>query len=287
MGNCPVIQDGRRRYPNSLYSPNEVKTVPDETTTREFRSWVTKTDFVSQQLPLGQYAVPVVPTVHLWYFNLAVLWQPLAAAMGVESESSSHVGLEMTMPQLRFARRFYLRMLLGAYLGVPGKDVALARGFRGKPVLDTDRHGHSLHFSLAKSGDRLLIGISGDAEIGVDLEVKGRKPRNALKLARRFFTKKESLAVRDLGVEQQDAEFMRIWACKEAVAKASGHGIANRFCRFSVQADEYSIPRVTEDPDHPPQSWQLALVMPEEGYLAAVAAQQEALRLQSFRIEGR
>lgn len=246
--------------------------------------WVTATEFVSQHLPLGQRAVPVVPAVHLWYFNLSTLWQSLASAIGDETYTSGNGAARMTMAQLRFARRFYLRMLLGAYLDVPGKDVVLDRSVRGKPVLNTARYGRNLHFSLAKSGERILIGISGDSEIGVDLEVKDRKPRNATSLARRFFTPAESRAVRALDVAHQDAEFMRIWACKEAVAKASGHGIANRFCRFTVQANEASPPRVTDDPDIPPESWRLALLIPEAGYLAAVAAQQPDLKLEAFQV---
>lgn len=256
----------------------------EDKTADDNKPWVTAAEFVSQRLPLGQRLVPVVPAVHLWYFNLGALWQTLASAIGDESATGPVEEVEMTMAQLRFARRFYLRMLLGAYLGVPGKDVALVRGFRGKPVLNTEVHGLGLHFSLAKSGNRLLIGISGESEIGVDLEVKDRKPKNALRLASRFFTSKESQAVRELDVERRDAEFMRIWSCKEAVAKASGHGIANRFCRFTVQASENSIPRVIEDPDLPPESWRLALVMPEDGYLAAVAARQSDLRFEAFLI---
>ena len=45
------------------------------------------------------------------------------------------------------------------------------------------------------------------------------------------------------------------------------------------------MPKVTHDPDLPVDHWRLALMVPEEGYLAAVAARQSDLQLQSFRIE--
>ena len=54
----------------------------DDTTACDHRPWVTPVESVPRQLPLGQYAVPEDPVVHLWYFNLATLLQPLAAAMG-------------------------------------------------------------------------------------------------------------------------------------------------------------------------------------------------------------
>lgn len=255
-------------------------------TAGDLASWATATEFVPQGLPLGPRTVPAEPGIHLWYFDLGELWQKLSGALAGEDVSDSQGVGAMTMPQLRFARRFYLRMLLGAYLGIPGKDVTMSAGPRGKPVLDTERHGQGLHFSLAKSGNRMLIGIAGDFEIGVDLESKDRKPRDALRLASRFFTARESEAVRQLAVAERDAEFMRIWACKEAVAKASGHGIANRFCRFSVRADRYSTPVVTDDPDLTADGWKLALFLPEDGFLAAVASRQSGMELQAFRVAG-
>jgi 4'-phosphopantetheinyl transferase len=261
-----------------------VKIVAENEAAVGMRPWLTEAEFIPQRLPLGRLTVPTEPTVHLWHLDLGNLWKTLSSALGEEGGDNTEHNHAMTMPQLRFARRFYLRMLLGAYLGVAGKDVALARGARGKPVLDVSRHGRNLHFSLAKSGQRVLIGISAESEVGVDLELKDRKPRNTPSLAKRFFTQREAQAICELDQAQRDAEFMRIWACKEAVAKASGHGIANRFCRFSVQATANSKPVVVEDPDHPVENWRLALVVPERDYLAAVAVRRSALELEGFRI---
>ena len=239
---------------------------------------------MAQSLPLGALTRPRSPLVHLWYLNLGRLWQDLSSALGGEAEAREARPEDMSMPQLRLARRFYLRMLLGAYLDVAGKDVSLVRGARGKPVLDTARHGTDLHFSLAKSGHRLLIGISGSAEVGVDLELKDRKPRNAPSLARRFFTPQEAEAICGLTATERDAAFMRTWACKEAVAKASGHGIANRFLRFTVDALGNRMPSVVADEDHDAAEWKLAFLVPEAGYLAAVAIRQPSLQVQAHSL---
>lgn len=247
------------------------------------RAWVTPSEFTPRRLPLGSLAPPTSPSVHLWYLDPGRLWQSLSSALGHSDGEMSNQG-EMTARQLRFARRFYLRMLLGAYLGLPGKEVALIRKGRGKPMLDVSRHGTGLHFSLAKSGGRLLIGISGSAEVGVDLEREYRKPRDATVLAARFFTGTEAAAIGEAEASQRDAAFMRTWACKEAVAKASGHGIANRFCRFSVNAPASGPPLVVEDQDLPAENWRLALTVPEPGYIAAVAVQQPSLRVKGYRI---
>lgn len=246
-------------------------------------AWVTKAEFKAHGLPLGELVPPRPPLVHLWYLDLGGLWHTLSSALG-DGDEVRDAGPDLSMAQLRFARRFYLRMLLGAYLGVAGKDVSLLRGPRGKPVLDASRHGDDLHFSLSKSGRRLLVGIAAGHEIGVDLELRHRKPRDVPDLARRFFTDTEARAICDLGPEARDAAFMRIWACKEAVAKASGHGIANRFCRFSVNAGSDAPPSVINDEDHPVEDWRLVLLTPEEGYIAAVAVPRPGLRIEAFRI---
>jgi 4'-phosphopantetheinyl transferase len=222
--------------------------------------------------------------VHLWYLDLGHLWQALSSVLGGDAAREGEAVEVLNMPQLRFARRFYLRMLLGAYLGIAGKDVALVRGPRGKPILDFQRHGDDLHFSLAKSGQRVLIGISASNEVGVDLERKDRKPRKTRQLARRFFSEDEGRAICDMDDEARDAAFMRTWACKEAVVKASGHGIANRFCRFSIHAGETGPPTVVDDLDHPASGWRLALMIPERGYLAAVAVLQPSLKIEAFKI---
>lgn len=245
------------------------------------QAWMRPTEFVSRHLPLGELVVPRAPLVHLWYFDLGGLWQALSSALGDDEVTDS----DLTMAQLRFARRFYSRTLLGAYLGVAGKDVSILRGAKGKPVLDASRHGDSLHFSLSKSGQSLLMGVSGDNEIGVDLELRHRNPRDSRDLARRFFTEPEARWLCGLDNAARDAAFMRTWACKEAVAKASGHGISNRFCRFAVEAASGGPPVVVSDEDHDVSGWQLALLLPEPDYLAAVAVRQADLEIEAFSLQ--
>lgn len=241
-------------------------------------------DLVRKRMPLGSLPRPEAPLLHLWYLDLERLSAGLMAVVGGVERDKEGAGAAMSPQQLRLARRFYLRMLLGAYLGVAGKDVALIRGPRGKPVVDAARHPGPVHFSMAKSGGRLLIGVSGSNEVGVDLEVLDRRPRNAVDLARRFFSAAEAGAICDTEPGERDAAFMRLWACKEAVVKASGHGIANRFCRFTVAAPKCARPAVLADRDHPAEGWRIALLLPEARFLAAVAVQQPELEVKAFRL---
>jgi 4'-phosphopantetheinyl transferase len=236
--------------------------------------------FAACRMPLQALDLPAPSEIHIWYLELEQLAGSLRGALGDEH----HAQEPFTRGQLRFARRFYLRLLLGAYLEIPGKSVVINRKNRGKPVLDASVHPVDLHFSMAKSEHRLLIGFSTSAYLGVDLEPAGRRARNALGVARRYFTPGESAALEALPPQERDAAFLRAWACKEAVVKASGLGIANQLCRFSVEIDVERPPGVLEFDGEKTADWTLVVLQPNNDYLGAVSAHEPAMKIRAFRL---
>ena len=186
------------------------------------------------------------------------------------------------MRQQRTLRRFYLRLLLGAYLGVPGKDVHISRLVKGKPVLSGIASDRMLDFSISNSDACCLIGICNSGMLGVDMERSGRRTGNPKGLARRYFSAHESAALEALGPEEADRLFLHTWACKEALVKGAGHGIANQLCRFTVSCA--SEPRVLEMEDDDPAAWRLVMVRPSERHIGAVALRHPEISLESFRL---
>lgn len=239
-------------------------------------------DFSDRSIPLRQLAMPRPEEVHVWYLDLGLLGQSLQSALGGPHEQV--VAQRLTLGQLRFARRFYLRLLLGAYLGIPGKSVSINRAFRGKPVLDKSVHADELQFSMAKSEDRLLIGFSNSGLVGVDLEPAHRRAHQALGVARRYFSAAEALALGKLDQKRVDEAFLRTWACKEAVVKASGEGIANQLCRFTVETDPDLPPSILDFENDDAEKWSLKLLQPETGFLGAVAAHDGLMAVRAFRL---
>jgi 4'-phosphopantetheinyl transferase len=227
-------------------------------------------------IPLPSLEAPPAGEVHLWFLDLGDLAGSLRDALGGDGA--------VTTGQLRFARRFYLRLLLGAYLGLPGKSVKINRKQRGKPVLDASVHDSEIHFSMAKSEDRLLIGFSTSSHIGVDLEPVGRRAHDALGVAQRYFSPAEAEALAAMPAADIDAAFLRVWACKEAVVKASGLGIANQFARFTVDTDLNHPARVVEFEGEPARDWMLTLVRPESHFLGAVAIRGEVTAIRAYRL---
>jgi 4'-phosphopantetheinyl transferase len=233
--------------------------------------------FSPRQLPLRQIEKPQGYDVHLWHLDFNQLSNPLNPGAVAQQEN-------LTVFQQRAARRFYLRLLLGAYLGLPGKDILITRRIKGRPELDTAQSKGQLNFSVARSDDRYLIGISSGAMIGVDLEVAARRANNPLALARRYFSKVETDALSALGKEELQRAFMHTWSCKEAVVKANGLGIANQLWRFTVDVNPDNPPSVLdmEDDDH--TAWKLVVAKPADSAIAAIAVRQEDVRLVGFSL---
>jgi 4'-phosphopantetheinyl transferase len=237
--------------------------------------------FQPQCMPLPTIPLPAKDEIHLWYLNLDELALALSQAFSAERIAAP---VRLTPGQLRFARRFYLRLLLGAYLELPGKDVILQRSVRGKPALDRSVHSSPLQFSMAKSDDRVLVGISREIPMGVDLEPCNRTTRNCLRLAGRYFSAAEAKTLGQLPPRLQNPAFLRAWACKEAVVKAYGEGIANQLCRFTVEMNPQMPPAMLDFDGAGTADWSLTVLKPDEDYIAALAVQQAHSRPQCFEL---
>jgi 4'-phosphopantetheinyl transferase len=226
-------------------------------------------DFEQVYMPIDRLDLPASREIHVWFLGLGRLAQSLRGAL--DGHAGAADAAPLTPGQMRFARLFFLRLLLGAYLGIPGKSVRINRSTRGKPMLDAAAHSEDLHFSMAKSGEQLLIGFASGMHLGVDLEPAARRAHNPLGVARRYFSPAESAALEALAPSQLNQAFVRAWACKEAVVKASGRGIANELGRFSIETDLARPVAVVSSENEPPEHWTLALLQPENHYLGAVA----------------
>ncbi len=233
--------------------------------------------FSPRQLPLRQLEKPQGDAVHLWHLDFDQLSNPLNSEASAQSS-------ELSVFQQRATRRFFLRLLLGAYLGLPGKDVYIGRRIKGRPELDSAQSKGMLDFSVARSHRCYLIGISSGAAIGVDLEIAARRAGKPMALAKRYFSTAETAALAQLGGEELHRAFMHTWTCKEAIVKASGMGIANQLCRFTVDVNPDNPPSVLDMPDDDHLAWTLAMAEPAQGAIAAVAVRQQSVRLECFSL---
>jgi len=120
------------------------------------------------------------------------------------------------------ASRWALRGVLARYLEQEPAAIELHRGKRGKPLLASP--GTSLRFNLSHSDGLVVVALSKDLEVGVDVErIKPR--RKLLSLAKRALTPAEAARVEAAAPEDRLAVFHAAWARREATAKCFGVGL--------------------------------------------------------------
>ncbi|WP_246657268.1 4'-phosphopantetheinyl transferase superfamily protein [Methylocystis sp. B8] len=188
------------------------------------------------------------------------------------------------MRAARFAfeadRRAYVaaHALLRARLSDRAKGIAPAEWrfgatSHGKPFLFSPPVG--LDFSLSHTRGMVAVAIAQGYDVGVDVE-SFAKPRDALKVAERFFAPEEAALVRSkFDPASQSEVFFAIWTLKEAVLKADGRGLARGLDSFVVSLSPLAVSSESEE------TYALAQWRRGGFFIAAAARGGEA----NFRVE--
>jgi 4'-phosphopantetheinyl transferase len=182
--------------------------------------------------------VTAVSTLAVWWAP-ARLADPTLAALLSPAERERAGRFRRVSDRDRMIAAWALaRTLLGDLLGEDPADVAVERhcgrcGSRehGKPRLADASTG--VHFSLAHSGDHVLVAVTRAGPVGVDVE-QLKPMTDYRRLHRTTLTADEAVALRAAGGRPLD--FLRTWVRKEAVTKAVGTGVATPFDSFAVTA---------------------------------------------------
>ncbi len=109
-------------------------------------------------------------------------------------------------------------------------DIDVTYNEFGKPFLKNHK---DIFFSLSHSGDRVMCGIS-DETIGCDIQMIEDTKDNILRIAKRFFTLKESEYIESLQHDDIMDAFYRIWTVKESYIKAVGEGLSKNLDSFET-----------------------------------------------------
>lgn len=163
--------------------------------------------------------------------------------------------------------RAQLRTLLGSKLGKSPESLEIATGPHGKPVLA--RHPE-LRFNISHTGDLAIVAISETHEVGVDVESLARTVDHDA-LAKKYFSEMERNHFAQLPAIQRNAHFLRVWTCKEAVAKARGVGLHAPFTQIEVSVGTDTGPRLLALPGESTGGWILHDIDARRGYIATLA----------------
>ncbi len=200
-------------------------------------------------LPLRARTLPPEASVELWLIALQQL--PLDSVPAGQDRADRLRGQ-------RIRQRFMLRLILGSYLGCPGRDLKLVRTERGKPMLGERHASSALTFNLSHTGEWLAVVVGHDCPLGVDIEIERSMPR-AEALARRYFPGTEADALSGLDEPFRSRTFLQHWTAREALVKARGCGLADTMNRIELGG---SPPGIAALPSDWPRADRWSLVMP-------------------------
>jgi 4'-phosphopantetheinyl transferase len=166
-----------------------------------------------------------------------------------------------------------LRILLAGYLGMTPQELQFRYGNQGKPVLE----GNSdLCFNISHTDGLALMAFATRRKVGVDVEKLSRKTE-AMRLAQRFFSERETQALSSLCGDELQAAFFRCWTRKEAYIKAKGDGLSLPLHQFdvSITAGDRDALLATRPDLSEAARWTISDVPITTAYAAAVAVEAE------------
>lgn len=134
-----------------------------------------------------------------------------------------------------------LRLVLAAHSGIPPRDIRFSTICRycgqshGKPELAEGDGG--LQFSLSHSGEQAVVAVCRAVPLGIDVE-QAKPERDRVPLIPTVLSEAERRAIEALPRDRQDLAFLRYWTRKEALLKATGHGLAIPLTSLTVTAHD-------------------------------------------------
>ncbi|MDP1574157.1 MAG: 4'-phosphopantetheinyl transferase superfamily protein [Coxiellaceae bacterium] len=174
--------------------------------------------------------------VHLWLSYLSPVRDHdghLEACLSEAEVAHADRFIKESDRQKYIAGRVIVRNLLARYLGHSPEEIVFLTGTHGKPYLKN----FPLHFNFSHVGDYLLLGVTRDQAIGVDIE-HHRDSKDHMEIAKRFFAPSEYAQLIAQPVLAQTRYFYQYWTLKEAFIKATGQGLSFGLSNFEVSVAE-------------------------------------------------
>ena len=115
------------------------------------------------------------------------------------------------------------RHILAGYVGAAPSEVRFGYVAMGKPTLAYP-NDIGLTFNTTHSGDLVIVAVTTNRDVGVDVERVRPIPR-ALRVSKRVFSSEEHEMLTGLPPDRLDKEFLSIWVKREGTAKARGDSV--------------------------------------------------------------
>jgi 4'-phosphopantetheinyl transferase len=225
--------------------------------------------------------------VHLWY----ACWAPSGSA-NERSASTADAAAEPARPHRPIPLRFrggreLVRRIVAPYLGQAPEQVRIERTCvtcgrqHGRPVLVD---APEIALSVSYSSDEIVVAVARRQVLGVDLERVVPVPID--QIAREFCVGERDSLLKVSHARRLEAFFV-LWTRKEAVAKATGWGLAFGLDRFEVAAP-LAAPRITRAAAELPKmaDWLLEDIARPPGWACSIAYAPPRATIRCFNCPG-
>lgn len=161
--------------------------------------------------------------VHLWLVSSSVL-SSFSKVKNVFPSREERIYVRQYTDRQKASRylqsRSAIRFILASYLQESPADLIFKYGPHGKPTL---AHCDGLEFNVSHSQEFIVIAISKNIKVGVDIEYVRPNPRDELAARILGPTAKEQYKL--LSEQERSASFSIAWTEREALGKMLGYGI--------------------------------------------------------------
>jgi 4'-phosphopantetheinyl transferase len=216
---------------------------------------------------------------HLWYGRADSTVDPrlLHRYRKILSEDEREKVDRYHFPEDRHAgllTRAMVRCLLSRYVAVEPSRWKFRTNRYCRPEIAEPKLSSTLRFSVAHTDAVIVVLISKNRDVGVDVECL---PYDGpcLQVADQFFSPIEVSTLRSLRSSERALRFIQYWTLKESFIKARGVGLAAPLDEFSFSIEEAPTKRteIRLDPslEDDPERWQFNLDDIGEEYIVATA----------------
>jgi len=213
--------------------------------------------------------------IHIWSIALALNHAQEQFGLALLSPDEQARAMRLVRPstsQQFIIARSMLRQILSFYVNKPANEIMFSYNEHNKPGISYPLHT-PVQFNLSHSDDRLLIAVTNDVAIGVDIE-KIKNTYNPA-VAARFFSPQEQEAL--ASSTEPTVLFYQIWSRKEALIKALGKGLFSPPANFSVPGEQQIITLENSD-------WSVLSLTIDQHYAAALASAQSIIKISYWQL---
>jgi 4'-phosphopantetheinyl transferase len=223
--------------------------------------------------------------VHVWQANMNALSVHSKDILKVLSADELERANKFKFPEDLghfILRRYQLRFILSKYWGCQPHELMFRYNSCKKPFIYIPEF-KGLKFNMSFSGDLMVVGLSKNNEVGIDIE-KVSQMQDLENIAIENFSLQEVNFLN--GTKDKTSTFFKIWTRKEAFIKAIGNGMYYPLKSFSVNIDPAGRSEHLVIFNHPMESglWRTSEINTSDGYIASVAIKSDKFHISYFQL---